>query len=352
MTEIDQNNFIDSDNYNYYNAYSYDISVIIPIYKAELFIENCARSLFGQSLLNIEFIFIDDCSPDNSISILEKVIEDYPNRKNDTIIIRNINNLGPSTSRLKGLEKSRGRYVIFCDSDDWIEKDMYSILLHTAKKNDADFVWCDFIDEFKGYKRYRKEAEIEDNKILISSILTGKCHGSQWNKLVKRELLLKHKHLMEIKLSMWEDLLLTIFILEDSNRICYVNKALYHYNQENIQSLLTQLTTNKIEDRVKVCNKLNELFVTNNQEFIFKDQLYQRMLLAKMEYITEYNYLNIKRWQELWPESNIAKDNVNISYIKHIILNFACKENFFMVRILVVIKYFGQKIKIFFNKLL
>lgn len=100
----------------------YKVSLIIPVYKVESYIEKCARSVFEQSLLSLQIIFIDDCTPDNSIEILKKVLKDYPHRIADTFFLQNEQNKGASVSRNIGLEMAKGEYIAFCDADDWMDK--------------------------------------------------------------------------------------------------------------------------------------------------------------------------------------------------------------------------------------
>ena len=104
------------------------VSVIIPIYGVEQYIERCATSLFEQTLDNVEFIFVNDCTKDKSIENLKKVIEKYPKRKNYIQIINHNENFGLPTARRTGLGYVHGEYVAHCDSDDWLEPNAYETL--------------------------------------------------------------------------------------------------------------------------------------------------------------------------------------------------------------------------------
>ena len=123
----------------------YDVSIIVPIYNVEKYIEKCATTLLEQDYNNIEYIFVNDCTPDSSMKILKDIIERYPNRKDDIKIINNIKNSGSSLTRKYGLDASNGKYVLFVDSDDWINIDMVSKMYNAAESNDADIVCCDMI---------------------------------------------------------------------------------------------------------------------------------------------------------------------------------------------------------------
>jgi glycosyltransferase involved in cell wall biosynthesis len=103
------------------------ISVIIPIYNSAKYLERCVVSLFIQTLADIEYIFVDDCSNDNSIGILYKTICCYPSRQNQVKIIQLHKNVGAAKARSIGLKIATGEYITYCDSDDWLSENMYEI---------------------------------------------------------------------------------------------------------------------------------------------------------------------------------------------------------------------------------
>lgn len=165
--------------------FSYKVSVIIPVYNVEKYIERCARSLMEQTLDEIEYIFIDDCSSDNSVSILEVVISDYPERQKSVSIYKQPFNGGQAKARNKGIELAKGEYISFVDSDDWIDNRMLETLYENAQKNRADISCCgiervnnkfehvsffnDNICEFILYHRKEAEKEILENIRITSS---------------------------------------------------------------------------------------------------------------------------------------------------------------------------------------
>ena len=125
------------------------VSVIIPVYNVEQYIERCARSLFGQTLSEMEFIFVDDGTPDRSIDVLKLVLEDYPKRKEQTIILKNDTNRGQMQTRIRGQLSAKGEYLAAVDSDDWIESNAFENLYKRAKETDADAVVFGYHREYK-----------------------------------------------------------------------------------------------------------------------------------------------------------------------------------------------------------
>ena len=121
------------------------ISVIVPVYKVERFISRCVNSLFSQSMQdNIEFIFVDDASPDKSLALVEQCLKYYPKRKKQVRILHHIKNLGLPAARNTGLGIARGEYIYHCDSDDYLETDALEAMYVAATKYDADIVWSDW----------------------------------------------------------------------------------------------------------------------------------------------------------------------------------------------------------------
>lgn len=216
------------------------VSVIVPIYGVEPYIERCARSLFEQTLDDIEYLFIDDCSPDASFEILERIIEEYPLRRNQVQLIQNKQNYGVSHSRQLGLDKATGEYIIHCDPDDWVELNMYELLYNRAKETDADLVLCDFtsVSQNMNYIYCSQAPKQLTSSSVIESISGHKqpiLHGSTCNKLLKSEWC-KFANFPE-DISYCEDAYFWFQIFQNKLKIAYINKSLYYY-RNNLKSLV------------------------------------------------------------------------------------------------------------------
>lgn len=120
------------------------VSVVIPVYGVEKYIERCARSLFEQTLDDIEFIFVDDCTPDRSMEILAQIIKEYRLRfaeKNYVVRTERMpTNSGQAAVRRHGIQLCTGNYIIHCDSDDWVDKDLYKQMYLLAISSGTDIV--------------------------------------------------------------------------------------------------------------------------------------------------------------------------------------------------------------------
>ena len=109
------------------------LSIVVPIYNVENYIEKSVRSLFEQTYPNIEYIFVNDCTPDKSMGVLDSVLADYPHRVSNVVVINHTQNKGLAISRHDGFVVAKGEYIATCDSDDWVELDMYENLMRCAK---------------------------------------------------------------------------------------------------------------------------------------------------------------------------------------------------------------------------
>lgn len=207
------------------------VSVVIPIYGVEKYIERCARSLFEQSLDDIEFVFMDDCSPDKSVIILKRVIEEYTQRlqeKHHHIKIETMGkNSGQAVVRHYAMQFCTGEYVIHCDSDDWVEETTYEAMYNKAKETDADVVVCDYVMTDAESMRSRiKGCHAIDINGFIESCLYQKDSWAVWNKMFKRE---AYKNIVYPVGAMGEDLVMTLQLLLNSKKLACTNAVYYYF---------------------------------------------------------------------------------------------------------------------------
>ena len=259
------------------------VSVIVPVYKAEKYIERCVKSLFEQTLSDLEYIFVDDYSPDKSIEVMQKVLEDYPHRKPQVKLIKHEINQGVAAARQHGMELATGEYIIHCDPDDWAELTMYEELYQNARNSNADLVWCDFYRETES-DGVKIECQIinpvtKDN--LLNNLCRGKIYGATWNKLIKREILKQYGIAFIPNLNVCEDLWLIIQLLNNDITISYLNRPLYHYDfLSNPNSIIRKGLANHIEMDEKQIQLAHQLLCGENKKIIIGGNLFHIFLIA------------------------------------------------------------------------
>lgn len=321
------------------------VSVIVPIYNVEKYIERCVRSLMEQTLKEIEYIFVNDCTPDKSIDILKKVIQEYPYRAEHIHFLNHTINKGLPSTRNTGLTITTGEYIAHCDSDDWVEPDMYEKLYNQAISENADIVCCDFWDDFTYKKRLRKDSYYTSKKENIRAMLQTRIHGSNGNKLVKKTLYSEHNIKFPDGINMWEDLYTSVRLFYYSQKITYIPQAFYHYFQQNSDSLVNNLSLKKIEERIEICNLIEKFFHTNNAMEDFTPALQQRKLWAKMEFVTDKNLKDFNRWRKLWPEANPQIVQSTFSTFNKLVFILVQKELDSLASTLLNLKYFLKRIQ-------
>lgn len=304
------------------------ISVIVPIFGVEKYIERCVRSLFEQTLDNIEFIFVDDCTPDRSVDILKVLIEEYHTRfmeMNHVVRIEKMpTNSGLPAVRRYGVSISTGNYIIHCDSDDWVDETMYKKLYDRAVIDDSDVVVCDYFksDEITNHVITENVSTLKEGYII--DVLTRKSSSSLWNKLVKRKLY--SKDIIFPKNNMGEDGALLVQILWYAKKISYVKDALYYYffNPSSITNVPTQEKIRQRFNQATANAHIIEKFIKD------KSSIYDEALV---KYLFDQNYLLvplIKRSRKdlkIWANSvSGIKSNV---YKCHY-LSFANKVVFYL----------------------
>ena len=207
------------------------VSVLVPIYNVEKYIERCARSIFEQAYENLEIIFVNDCTPDNSVGVLRKVLAEYPNRIAQTQIINHEKNLGLAGARLTGLKTSTGKYIQNIDSDDYIDKNMISEMVALAEQEKADITICDFMYVYTNKKEHIYVNPPLDPLSCLECVLVGIVHSSVCNKLIRRDLFINNRIHQFVGLDLREDFSVLYKLVYYCKRIAYLPKAYYYYRQ-------------------------------------------------------------------------------------------------------------------------
>src|SRR5574344_174348 len=284
------------------------VSIIIPIYNVEKYIERCARSLFEQTEEDLEFIFVNDATPDNSMPILNDVIRDYPSRKDQIKIFTNVQNQGIAQTRMNGIKEATGEYIIHCDSDDWVDKNMYKVLYEKAKDGNLDIVWCDFYKSDGINNNYIIQNTKIDKIAIFKDILNSKKMAAMWNHLVKRSIIYDYSYVIPFS-NFLEDMVLIVQYMYYSNKIGYVNAPLYYY-YNNIDSISFDGSREKeIYQLIDHETNLKIIFSFLKQkelDVLLKEEIFHRKFVIKnwsLFMVKKINDCNI--WIRRFKEINI-----------------------------------------------
>ena len=227
------------------------ISIIVPVYNVEKYIDKCLKSLVNQTLKDIEIIIVNDGSLDRSEEIIEKYVKDNPTK----IKYYEKKNGGLSSARNYGLEYATGEYITFLDSDDYVETNMYEEMYNLAKEENADMVECDFIWEWEYGKKIfdtRREYKTKEEMMRKPRVVA-------WNKIYKRESINKIRFPEGL---IYEDMEFFYKLLPNLNKISYINKYFVHYTQR--EDSITNKQTEKVEDIFKILDNIFDYYIEHN----------------------------------------------------------------------------------------
>lgn len=255
------------------------VSIIVPVYNAEKYIDRCIKSIIEQTYKNVEIILINDGSKDSSLSILR----DFE-KKDSRITLIDQSNKGPSAARNIGIEKSTGDYIGFIDADDNIELNYIEKMIEYAYRLNTDMVVCN-------YKEVRIEGDIPSNIFTfindgeayncdlkcIGEVLCGRG-GLVWGKLLKSSAIKENNIKFDENISMCEDLLFTLEFIKNTKRLSRINDYLYIHNKYNDESITAKYNKELFNEQVKVQRELEQFVDDNNfNNSYIENLLYERL---------------------------------------------------------------------------
>jgi glycosyltransferase involved in cell wall biosynthesis len=291
-----------------------EISIIIPVYNTGNYLSRCLNSIFAQTFSNFECILVDDCSTDSS----PVQCDEYARKDTRIKVIHNKTNKGCPQSRKEGFGVASGNYILFVDSDDWIEENMLEIMYNKAVGENLDMVYCGLFINSE-YKQKQYDNPLLENKIeMIKQILVwGKFCPSVWNKLIKRGI---YERIIFPTANYGEDRPICIQAIYYSRNIGFVNNFLYHYYQ-NVNSIcfdnsrFLKKYIDEYENTLWSINFINDNFPSHF--FLFEPELSNYINSVKLHFILEKPIRDLSKLHNLYPDS-----------INHI-FNKSWHENFF-----------------------
>ena len=261
------------------------ISVIMPIYKAEKYLDKCVTSILQQTFRDFELLLIDDGSPDGC----GRMCDEYALRDSRVKVFHKPNG-GVSSARQLGTEKAQGEYIIHADPDDWVEKDMLEELYNKAINDNADMVICDFIMDFPKRSVYIKQEikEGTDSNTILRLLLNQQLHGSCWNKLIRTSLFKKYDICFPINIIRWEDLYVICNLLLNPIKVAYIPKAFYHYDQiVNEESIVRKPSQTGVSSQILFCNYFQQKLSPSEH---YEEELYTIKSCTKILMLTSELY--------------------------------------------------------------
>lgn len=308
-----------------------ELSVIVPVYGVEKYVRRCAESLMSQTLdEGVEFIFVDDASPDRSMDIVREVVAAYPSRK--VKLVRCDVNRGLPAARNTGMTHAVGKYIYHCDSDDFLNPDTLESLLLAARKNDADMVWSGFYLSFGNNEREMLQPSASSPRAAVRDMLGGSMKYNVWNKIVKKEIYTESGILFPDGYSMGEDMTM-IMLAARCRSVASVDRPLYHYVKVNGGAMSKSYDDSKLGQIAYNAERVVAFLKNTLAGAGLHRELDWFRLNVKLPFLFTGNPCDLKRWREWYPEadSNIMS-NKSLPLRTRVLEWCAAKDLAFIVR--------------------
>ena len=269
------------------------VSIIVPVYNVENYIERCLNSLVNQTFKDIEIITINDGSTDKSLELINKYV-----KEDIRVSVIDLGDEGVSYCRNLGIEKANGKYIMFVDSDDWIDFNMVEVMYKKAEENNIDLVMCSYIREFKDHSKEKifnlpeeiiyKEDKVKNELLrkLVGPVKEELSNpemldalGTVWGKLYRTDILKENKiNFVDLKeIGSAEDTLFNIFTFNYLKKVMFLNKPMYHYWRDNPKSVTSQYNSKLKEQRKVFFKYISDFIKENNFEQVFEEALNNRI---------------------------------------------------------------------------
>lgn len=244
------------------------VSVVVPVYGTEKYIERCARSLFEQTYDNIEYIFVDDCTPDRSIDILKEEMRHYPQRERNVKIEKNVSNFGLAEVRNVGVSHCQGQFLMHVDSDDWLDTDVIERCVSKQSETDADII----VFDRKLYKndgiKLVSSPEVSTSKDFTTQMLRRERDISIWGMLIRTSLYKDHDITCRRGINMSEDYQTSPRLAYYAKSVAFVHDTFYNYECRNMKSISATFTSKNVQQELVTLDVLEEFFSKKENEML------------------------------------------------------------------------------------
>lgn len=312
------------------------VSILVPVYNVEKYVGKCVESIFTQTYTNIEYVFVNDCTPDKSMEVINNYIEKY-NIKKKCIIINHEKNKGICASRNDCLDNATGDYFLFIDSDDYIDLDMVEKLVEAAQKENADISGCGYTEEYNDHSLDFPQKYTNDYKEMLKAITVLKLKGVMWKLLIRRSIVEENHIRFMPEKNMVDDYLFCCQVFYYSHRFSGVDKCMYHYIQYNPNNY-SQRTFHNINHQAEAIKEVEKFYKDKGVYNIVEKEIYIRKFIAKKPLLMDKKCIDIKKWREIFPESNNAWKELSFSKGNQLIFKLAQSPFYWLIYIINILK--------------
>lgn len=243
------------------------VTICVPVYNVEKYIERCARSIFEQTENEIEYIFVDDCSKDNSIEVLERVMNFYPERIGHVRIIKHEKNKGLAGARNTAVENCETEFILHVDSDDYIDINTVEECLKNEKETCSDIVTYGVKRIKNGIERTSIYKWDNDKDVMMKRLLRHEIGHGVCGRMIRTSLYKDNGIKVEVGRGMSEDLQVTPRLFYFAKKVTYISNVFYYYYLDNESSYVASFSIDKFRDSMAAISLIMDFF-SGNKEYI------------------------------------------------------------------------------------
>lgn len=251
-----------------------NVSIIVPIYNVEKYIERCAVSLFEQTYPNIEYVFVNDCTIDDSISILKKVLLRYPLRHNNTIIVSHERNRGLAAARNTGIANCKGVFIVHVDSDDYLEPNAVELLVNQQIITNADIVTGKALRHDVDSNKLIPHPHYKFKDEFVLDMMQLTINHTIWRRLIRKSLYDDNQVKAEEGVNCGEDCWVMTQLAYYASSFSFIDEVVYHYDCTRNDSYMSHvkegLNKRKIKDDIITAKLIIDFF--KDKERLFYDE--------------------------------------------------------------------------------
>ena len=305
------------------------VSIIVPVYNTEKYLPGCLDSILVQTFADFECILIENGSSDSS----GRICDDYAARDHRLKVVHQ-ESKGVSFARNTALDMVSGQWIVFVDSDDWIEPDLLKTALKAAQEHSADIIQWNYIHE--GGKSVNESQRLQPGSFAISADKEFPSWFAMiWSRMYSRALIEENGIRFDTELFFGEDGLFSVQALAASKAIWNVDKALYHY-LDRADSVINTMDVRAVDNKILAAEKIEQELKKLRKDTLFRKVILQKKRGARDSLLFDLPTPDIKRWRETFPEINRALINFKD---KKLIMYLSLFIHFDFIALLLIIMY-------------
>lgn len=249
---------------------NYKVSIGVPVYNAAKYIERCARSIFSQSYENLDIVFVDDCSPDDSSDIIRRVLSDYPHRQNQTRILRHDHNSGVSVARNTLLSHFQGEFFSFVDADDYLMPNAVALLVSKQKETNSDIVSGQIRMVFDDHEERIINPNFDSADDMLRQTINEKVNHNNIARIYRTSIVNEHNVDYPEGIHIGEDWQFFVHYLMYAHNVATAKDVIYVYDFTNQQSAMHSVNSDPgkfyLSDIV-VLDRLKNIVSTKGRDY-------------------------------------------------------------------------------------